>query len=260
MKISVQSMSTSYGGPPVLKNINLNIAKSSLISVIGANGSGKSTLLRTLCRLLKIQSGYIYIDKKNILSYSKKELAKKISFLPQYKFLPEDMTVYELVSYGRFPHSSFLRNTKQDKESIAKAIALTHLEKLQNRKVSTLSGGERQRAWIALCIAQEAEIMLLDEPTTYLDIKCQMDVMELILNLNHELATTILMTLHDINHAAHYSNRVIAIKNGEIFADGSVSSTINEELILKVFGARVKTLICDGIPYFIPTTQQKNNI
>lgn len=257
MKISVQSMSASYGGPPVLKNINLNIAKSSLISVIGANGSGKSTLLRTLCRLLKIQSGYIYLDKKNILSYSKKELAKKISFLPQYKFLPEDMTVYELVSYGRFPHSSFIQNTKKDKDAISEAIALTHLEKLQNRKVSTLSGGERQRAWIALCIAQEAEIMLLDEPTTYLDIKCQMDVMELIMKLNNELGTTILMTLHDINHAAHYSKRVIALKNGEIFADGTVSNTINEELILKVFDAKVKTLIYDCIPYFIPTTQQE---
>ncbi|HPO90370.1 MAG TPA: ABC transporter ATP-binding protein, partial [Victivallales bacterium] len=254
MKIEIETLSVSYDGPIVLNNINLSVKPSEIISIVGPNGSGKSTLLRSIAKLISPISGNIYVDNKNLKNYSRKELSLKIAFLPQYKSIPEDITVLELISYGRYPHqSNFITKSKyEDIEAIDRAIALTKLEKLQSRKISTLSGGEQQRTWIALCIAQETDILLLDEPTTFLDIKCQLDVMELIQQLNYELKTTIIMTLHDLNHATHYSNRIIALKNGEIFADATPENLINKNIIKAVFDIECKIISYNSTPFILP--------
>jgi len=261
MKIEIKSLSVSYDGPIILNNINFSVNQSEIISIVGPNGSGKSTLLRSIAKLILPLSGNIYIDDKNLKNYSRKELALKIAFLPQYKSIPEDITVFDLVSYGRFPHQiNFTSNSKhKDIEAIDRAIYLTKLEKLQSRKISTLSGGEQQRAWIALCIAQETDILLLDEPTTFLDIKCQLDVMELIRKLNQELKTTVIMTLHDLNHATHYSKRIIALKNGKIFADGHPKNLVNEEIIKSVFDLECKIISHNNTPFILPIRNIKKD-
>ncbi len=254
MRIEIDSLSVSYGGPDVLDGISLAVSPSEIVSVIGANGTGKSTLLRAVAKLQKFKRGKIMLDGRDIHSYSRRELALKMSFLPQSRYLPEDMTVHDLVCCGRFPHrfSTPGKLNSKGEDPVELAISLTSLGDLRMRKVSTLSGGERQRAWIALCIAQEPDLMILDEPTTFLDVKCQFDVMDLIAKMNRELGTTVLMALHDLNHVAHYSHRIIALRGGKIFIDGTASEVIREDVLHEVFGIRSRIIYDNGIPYFIP--------
>lgn len=244
--LSANSINVTYNGKIIIKELNLYFEKLEIISIIGPNGSGKSTILKTLGRLLKATKGNVLLDGKDIHRLPAKEVARKMSILPQGPQAPGDITVKDLVSYGRSPYQGFLsEKTDSDRKIIDWAMEETNVKELANREVNTLSGGERQRAWIAMAIAQQPQILLLDEPTTFLDIRHQFEVMELLQRLHERLNIMIIMVLHDLNHALRYSNRVIAIKNGKIFRDGSPSDVITEETLMEVFGIRTRIIKMD---------------
>ena len=206
-----------------------------IVTIIGANGSGKSTLLKALSRNMKPVQGTVYLDGKALLKMDTKEAARLLAVLPQIHSVPDDFTVRDLVSYGRFPHLGPAgRLGHDDFEAVEHAITMTKMEELQNRSVSTLSGGEQQRAWIAMALAQEPKILLLDEPTTFLDISHQFELLELISKLNREIGLTIMMVLHDINQAARYSHRIVALKNGKIFIEGTPDTIIEHQVLADV--------------------------
>lgn len=255
MKILADNLFVGYGKTNVIKGAGLEVKKGEIVTIIGANGSGKSTILKTLARSLKPGQGNVYLDGKSIFSLDTKDLAKKMAILPQIHSVPEDFTVRDLVSYGRFPHLGVTgRLHPEDFEAVDEALCMTKMEPLQHRLVATLSGGERQRAWIALALAQKPEVLLLDEPTTFLDISHQFELLELISRLNREMGLTILMVLHDLNQAARYSNRLIVLKDGKVYRSGTPKEIINSDVLSEVFNIQVKILHDPEYecPYFIP--------
>lgn len=253
MKIKVEKVSAGYGGAPVISEISIAIPHGKIITLIGSNGSGKSTILKTMSRSLKPYSGAVYLDGKEVHSYNSTKLARKLAHLPQAHGAPEDMTVEELVNCGRFPHRKLLGSSrKRDMDVIGHVLSLTKLEHLRERSIHALSGGERQRAWIALCLAQEPEILLLDEPTTFLDVCYQFELLEMIAHMNKTLGLTIVMVLHDLNHAARYSNHIIAVKDRRIYKEGPASEIITTDVLKDVFNIKAKIVHHDGIPHFIP--------
>ncbi len=254
MTISGNNLNISYGENLIIKDLDFNVKKGQVVSIIGPNGSGKSTLIRVLSRYLKLKSGEIILNGKNIYSFPNKEIAKEIAILPQVKNVTDDITVEGLVSYGRYPHIRFgKRIEKKDKEVIQWAIKQTGLEKFKDRYVNTLSGGERQRAWIAMALAQEPKILILDEPTTHLDISYQIEVLELVKELNKSLGLTVIMVLHDLNQAARYSDNIYVLKDGQIYKKGSPRQIINSKLLKDIF--RIEAHIykdeINNCPYFI---------
>ncbi|OGV54398.1 MAG: hypothetical protein A2X49_15860 [Lentisphaerae bacterium GWF2_52_8] len=254
MRLETKSVSAGYGKHIVIPELSISIPKGEIVSLIGANGSGKSTILKALARLLKTSGGTVYLDGEDIHRIDGRRLAKRLSILPQLHHAPEDLSVDDFVSYGRFPHNrAWTGFTAKDREAIGQALELTCLKKLKHRRMATLSGGERQRAWIALNLAQEPQTMLLDEPTTFLDVRHQHETLELIQRMNKTLGLTIVMVLHDINHATRCSHRIIAIKDGEVFREGPPRELISSELLLEVFGIAAQIIEHDGIPYFIPS-------
>lgn len=255
MYFGFQDIYASYGKKEILRGLTLDIPRGKIVTLIGQNGCGKSTLLKTVSKAVIPKSGkVVYLDKK-LSSYPPKQLAQKIAYLSQVHESPPDIDVRTLVSYGRFPHSRFGRGlTAEDGEIIDRALALTGLTHLKDRILATLSGGERQRAWIAMTIAQEPEILILDEPTTYLDISYQVEVLELVQRLNRELGITIVMVLHDINLAARYSDYLAAIRGGNLFTKGTPEDVVTEENLRSIFKieAAVYRDLIHGCPYFIP--------
>lgn len=255
MYFGFQDIYASYGKKEILRGLTLDIPRGKIVTLIGQNGCGKSTLLKTVSKAVIPKSGkVVYLDKK-LSSYPPKQLAQKIAYLSQVHESPPDIDVRTLVSYGRFPHSRFGRGlTAEDGEIIDRALALTGLTHLKDRILATLSGGERQRAWIAMTIAQEPEILILDEPTTYLDISYQVEVLELVQRLNRELGITIVMVLHDINLAARYSDYLAAIRGGILFTKGTPEDVVTEENLRSIFKieAAVYRDLIHGCPYFIP--------
>lgn len=250
--LSANKLTLKYGERTIANQLSLSFLKPEIVSIIGPNGSGKTTLLKSLCRLLTPDSGSVYLNSKDINKMSAKEVSKKISVMAQSAQAPAGITVGELISYGRIPYQQIFSSLNiEDKKIIEEAIEFTELKPLLNRYVNTLSGGERQRAWLAMALAQEPKILLLDEPTTYLDVHHQLELMELVVKLHKLKKITIIMVLHDLNHAARYSQRLIAIKNGEIVADGSVEEVFSKEIIENLYD--VKTIIThpcvDGITY-----------
>ncbi|MEB2281671.1 ABC transporter ATP-binding protein [Lysinibacillus xylanilyticus] len=236
-----------------LDDINLKVKEGEVVSLIGPNGSGKSTLLRVISRLLKPNTGTVYLDERNIHEMKSKEVAKTLSMLPQMNSHQLDLTVRELVEFGRHPHSG--RKTvlsKEDIEIIDWAIEVTGLKHLQNRVLPSMSGGERQRAWIAMTVAQHPKVLLLDEPTTYLDIAHQLEVMELVKDLNHKYNMTVIMVLHDINQAAQNSERLIVLKKGKIHYDGSPHCVLCKEMFQSIFDIDAEIYIQGGKPIFTP--------
>lgn len=225
------------------------------MTIIGPNGSGKSTLIKAISRSIKIDEGNIKLDGANIDSIPTKDIARKLAVLPQVKTISNDITVESLVSYGRFPHLG-LRKTlsKVDKEVVQWAMEKTGVISLRDRNVMTLSGGERQRAWISMALAQKPNILILDEPTTYLDISYQMEVLELIKELNKTLGITVIMVLHDLNQAARYSNNIYVLMNGQVCRYGDPKNIMDSELLRDVF--RIEASIYEDqinkCPYFIP--------
>lgn len=223
--IQTKNLRLQYGERIIADNINVSFDKPEIISIIGPNGSGKSTLLKSFSKLLIPSSGTVYLNGKDLQQIAMNDLAQVISVLPQSAQAPGDMTVRDLVTYGRMPYQKLFSNlTEEDNNAIDSAIESTDMTKLQNNRLDNLSGGERQRAWLAMALAKEPKILLLDEPTTYLDIHHQLNLMELVVHLHKTMNITVIMVLHDLNHAARYSQRLIAVKGGEIVADGSVES------------------------------------
>lgn len=254
MTILGNNLNISYGEKLIVKDANIKVNKGEIVTIIGPNGSGKSTLIKALSRCIKLKSGEIFLNGKDIYNFSNKEIAKEMAVLPQVKNVTDDITVEELVSYGRYPHLGFgKRLGKEDRKIIKWAITKTGLDEFKDRYVVTLSGGEMQRTWIAMALAQEPKILILDEPTTYLDISYQMEVLELVKELNESLGITVIMVLHDLNQAARYSDNIYVLKDGQIVKEGKPKEVINSTLLKDIF--RIEAHIykdeINDCPYFI---------
>ncbi|GIN63449.1 iron-dicitrate ABC transporter ATP-binding protein [Robertmurraya siralis] len=236
VRLRTKDLSIGYGERLIVNGLNVEIPDHQITTIIGSNGCGKSTLLKAITRIIPHQSGTVILDGENIIKGSTKELAKKMAILPQTPESASGLTVGELVSYGRFPYQKgFGRLTKKDYEAIDWALEVTGTKDFKYRPVDSLSGGQRQRVWIAMALAQETEIIFLDEPTTYLDMAHQLEVLELLQKLNVEQGRTIVMVLHDLNQAARFADYMIALKGGEIVKAGGCEEVINREVLKKVF-------------------------
>ncbi|WP_312815920.1 ABC transporter ATP-binding protein [Sedimentibacter sp.] len=259
MDLKVEGLNVSYDEKRILKNVSFNVKSGEIVTIIGPNGSGKSTLIKTISRYLKPRSGDIYLNKVNINRIHTKEIARNLAVLPQVKGVSSDVSIEELVSYGRFPHLKFgKRMSRDDREIIDWALEKTGLLQMKDRYVATLSGGERQRAWIAMTLAQKPKMLLLDEPTTFLDICYQMETLEMVKDLNKMLGITVVMVLHDINQAARYSDKMMIINDGELKEYGEPCQIVSKELLKGIFkiDADIYEDKVNGCPYFIP---KKNN-
>lgn len=230
------SISHFFSDKQVLKQMDLELREGQIYSIIGPNGSGKSTLLHILSRQLKPSQGNVYWKEADLYRLSPKKAAQELALLAQVND-SMDLTVEQLIAYGRTPHKSmFKRIDEQDQILIEEAISLTKLDLLRKRNLSQLSGGERQRAWIALNLAQQPKLLFLDEPTTYLDISHQLEVLEVVAQLKRNQKVTIVMVLHDLNHAAAYSDEVIVVKKGCIYGQGAPEKIMNQKMFKEVFG------------------------
>ncbi len=234
--IKAKNLKLCYDEKIILDNININIEKGKITALIGSNGCGKSTLIKAIARILKPKNGDILMEDRDILKMPSKEVAKLMSMLPQSSNAPEDLTVYDLVKQGRYPYHNLLSFwSKKDENLVLEAIKKVGLINDKDISLNNLSGGQRQRAWIALSLAQDTDIILLDEPTNHLDIKYQLEILNILRNLNEKENRTIVMVIHDINHALKYADNIVAIKNGNILAQGPKDAIINEKLIKDVF-------------------------
>ena len=235
--IRVENLTAAYDRQPVLDEVGVNVSAGEMVGIIGPNGSGKSTLLKVIGRLLSPESGAVYLDGKSLPELSNVQIARRMATLPQAPPTPPELTVRELVGYGRYPHVSWLKRfAAQDRDIIERTISTCNLDDLADRKLSTLSGGERQKAWIAMAMAQRPRVMLLDEPVTFLDISHQLEVMTLVADLNRSEGITVLAVLHDLNLAARYCPRLIAIRDGRIHSDGAANEVIQPDVLRAVFG------------------------
>jgi len=234
--LKVEDVAVAYSNTLIIDGLNVSIPNKKITTIIGPNGCGKSTLLKTISRLLKVKRGTVYLDGHSIHELSTKEVAKRMAILPQTAIAPSGLTVFELVSYGRFPHQKGLISlTQEDYDYIHWAIEVTGLAELEDREVEALSGGQRQRVWIAMALAQGTDILVLDEPTTYLDLAHQLEILLLLKKLNEEEGRTIIMVLHDLNHASRFSHNLIAMKDGKIIEEGSPKKVMTSETLRQVF-------------------------
>jgi len=235
--LSAEHLTLGYRrGVEVVRDLVLEIAQGEIVALVGPNGSGKSTILRALARLLRPQHGAVYLNGRAIHRMSTRKVARQLAILPQNPIAPEDLTVRDLVGRGRFARQAWWRaSSHHDRTVIAWALDVTGLNDLSERRLNTLSGGERQRAWIALALAQEPRILLLDEPTTFLDISHQLDVMALLQSLNAENHLSIVMVLHDLNQAARFSHRLVVLREGEIYATGTPEDVLTDTMLREVF-------------------------
>jgi iron complex transport system ATP-binding protein len=253
--LSVIDLRVGYGDRAVIDGLALEIATGTITALVGPNGSGKSTLLKTLARLLKPSGGAVYLDGKAISSMPTAAIARELAILPQGPSAPAGLTVRELVEQGRFPHVGALRMLRhQDHAAISAALELTGMREFAHRPIDSLSGGERQRAWVALTLAQDTPILLLDEPTTFLDIGHQLEVLDLARRLNRERRMTIVLVLHDLNQAARYANRMIALSRGRVVADGPPADVLTPALLESAFNVRANIIIdpSSGTPVCLP--------
>ncbi|EIV2969361.1 iron-enterobactin transporter ATP-binding protein [Cronobacter sakazakii] len=254
-RLTGEALTLGYGDFRVADGLNVAIPDGKFTAIIGPNGCGKSTLLRTLSRLMKPLGGQVRLDGEAIQHFATKEVARRIGLLAQNASAPGDITVAELVARGRYPHQPlFTRWRDEDERAVQKAMAATGVTALADQSVDTLSGGQRQRAWIAMVLAQETSILLLDEPTTWLDISHQIDLLELLCTLNREQGYTLAAVLHDLNQACRYANHLIALRDGKIIAEGAPSEIVDAALIEAIYGLRCM-IIEDpvaGTPLVVP--------
>lgn len=238
---TIKDLCFSYGKENVLNSIDLTFHKGKITTLIGANGCGKSTLFNLMTKNLKFNNGSIFLENKKISDILLKEFAKKVAIVHQYNRVPVDLTVEKLVSYGRTPYMTFgiSSDAKEDQKQINRAMEITQIRKLKDKSMSELSGGEKQRVWIAMALAQNTNTLFLDEPTTYLDIRYQLQILKLIQTLNREYGMTVIMVLHDINQALYYSDEIIAMKEGTIISKGDPQRIITEDLIYSVYGVNL---------------------
>lgn len=245
----------SYEQRVVCDGLDVQIPRGAITTIIGPNGCGKSTLLRALCRLIEPRAGQVTYDGRALAAYGRRELAQRLGFLPQVSVVPPGISVRELVSRGRFPYQGFLRQWgHEDEAAVARALAETGLANSADRLVEQLSGGQRQRVWIALVLAQDTGVLMLDEPTTYLDIAHQLEVLELCRRLNVEMGKSLVMVLHDLNLAARYSHHLIAMKEGRIVAAGTPTGLLTPQRIEAVFGIHAQVIQdpVTGSPLVVP--------
>ena len=241
--IEIKNLSFNYTpNKTIFSNLNLNIKKGEITTLLGKNGCGKSTLIKLLSKNITNYTGNIFLKNKELKSYSLKELATKLSIVYQNNITPQEITVFDMVSFARLPYQNifFYKQTKEDIEKINFALKETDLIEYKNTKVSELSGGQLQRVYISMCLAQDTEIIILDEPTTFLDIKYQKSIMKLVKRLNQELHLTIIMVLHDINQAITYSDNIVALLDGKIVKTDKAHKLLNEELLNKIYDTEIK--------------------
>lgn len=251
---TLDDLTFSYGAKPVLEHLNGTIRKGKVTTLIGANGCGKSTLLNLMTRNLTPQSGHILLDGTDIRTFKPKDYAKEVAIVHQYNTAPRDLLVEKLIEYGRTPYRSFGLPTdpKKDQEKVEWALDVTNTSLLRETPVDRLSGGQKQRVWIAMALAQDTGVLMLDEPTTYLDIRYQLDILRLVRTLNYVYGLTIVMVLHDINQALYYSDEILAMKDGNLLAAGAPEDVITGDLIEEVFGVPLELREVDGKPFVLP--------
>ncbi len=259
-RLAGEKLTLGYAALRVLENVDVTIPDGKITALIGANGSGKSTLLKALGRIIAPEAGIVYLDGREIAAMPGRAIAQALALLPQSPVSPDGLTVRQLCRFGRHPHKGLLsRPSAHDEEIVDHALAATGLVDLASRPLDRLSGGQRQRAWIAMALAQETPILLLDEPTTYLDIAHQLEVLELLRDLNRNRGRTVVMVVHDLNHAAQYADHIIAVADGGIHAAGSPGALLTPELIKTVFGvdAAVVPHPVDGTPLCLPIASRE---
>ncbi|EHI70775.1 ABC transporter ATP-binding protein [Streptococcus ictaluri] len=257
ISLSLDKVSFSYGGIKVIDQLTLDIIEGQITTILGANGCGKSTLLGLLSKGLMPQEGDIFLKGKTISHMGLKVFAKQVAMVHQNQQPIADMTVYDMVAMGRFPYQRFFQRDKgKDDDAINWALEVTGLANLAYRCLQDLSGGERQRVWIARALAQKAPILILDEPTTYLDVKYQLEILTLIKKINQDCGMTIIMVLHDINHALAVSDTIVGLKEGKVYGQGSVETVIDEAFIETIFGVYLPLVTIDGKPYLMHTLGQ----
>ena len=255
IRLSAEQVRLAYGNLVVVHGLDLDVLDGTITAVIGPNGCGKSTLLRALGRLMRCSGGQVLLDGKRIDRLSTREVAKVLGILPQAPVAPEGLTVADLVARGRHPHQAWYRQWSSDDEAVvAEALQWTGMLELAERSVDELSGGQRQRAWISMALAQGTDLLLLDEPTTFLDLAHQVDVLDLIERLHSEVGRTVVMVLHDLNLAARYAGRLVAMKDGAIAAAGRPDEVLTEQLLTDVFDldAHVIPDPVSGTPLVVP--------
>ena len=251
---TVKDLSFSYGKQKVLDNLALTLHEGKITTLIGANGCGKSTLFHLMTKNLKPDSGEVFLRDKNIADLKFKEFAKEAAIVHQYNTAPMDISVEKLISYGRTPYHTMglSPDAKKDEEKVTWAMEITDTLKHRHKAVSQLSGGQKQRVWIAMALAQDTKILFLDEPTTYLDIRYQLQILKLIRQLNQEYNLTIVMVLHDINQSLYYSDEIIAMKDGKMIAQGLPEDIITPELVKSVFDVELNISTENGKPFILP--------
>ena len=251
---TVKNLSFAYGRQQVLKNLDMELHEGKITTLIGANGCGKSTLFHLMTKNLKPDEGEIYLRETSILDLKLKDFAKEVSIVHQYNTAPVDLSVEKLVGYGRTPYHTMglSPDPKEDEEKIRWALEITHTYKHKDKPVSELSGGQKQRVWIAMALAQGTKVLFLDEPTTYLDIRYQLQILKLIRQLNREFGITIVMVLHDINQSLYYSDEIVAMKDGRMIAHGLPEEIISGELVQEVYDVNLDIRTVDGKPFVIP--------
>lgn len=253
-RLVAEGVTVGYGGRTVIDDLDVAIPPGVITTIIGPNGCGKSTLLRTLTRLLKPAKGSVVLDGEDIGRLRTRDVAKKLGLLPQAPVAPEGLTVADLVARGRHPHQSWLRQwSSDDADVVERALAMTGVSELADRPVDSLSGGQRQRVWISMTLAQGTDLLLLDEPTTYLDLAHAIDVLDLVDDL-HETGCTVVMVLHDLNLAARYSDNLVVMRDGSILEQGHPRDVITPELLHRAFGLRAEVIDtpAGGGPLIVP--------
>ena len=245
--MKVKNVHFSYGKNKILNGVSFQIEEGKVTTIMGANGCGKSTLFSLMTKNLYPAKGNIFLKGKNILNLNLKEFARKVAIVQQYNTASDDITVESLISFGRTPYKKMMHaNSREDEEKIQWAMEVTGLTEYRNREVSRLSGGQRQRVWIAMALAQGTKTLFLDEPTTYLDIRYQIEILKLVKKLNQEYGITIVMVLHDINQAITYSDRIIGLKDGQVLVEGAPEDVITEESIRELYGINLGVTSIDG--------------
>ncbi|WP_127534776.1 ABC transporter ATP-binding protein [Paenibacillus kobensis] len=255
VRLITAQLNIAYDDRLIVQNLNIAIPNGKITALVGSNGSGKSTILKTMARIMSPAAGQVMLDGKSIHKQSTKEVAKQLAILPQNPTAPDGLTVSELVSYGRFPYQKgFGSLTKEDRSVVQWAIEATGMSEFADRPVDQLSGGQRQRAWIAMALAQETDILFLDEPTTFLDMAHQLEVLQLLQKLNDENKRTVVMVVHDLNHASRYAHHMIAINKGTVMGEGTPQEVMTPQIFRDVFNIEAD-IVYDprtGVPLCLP--------
>lgn len=243
-RLETHNLSAGYEKRVILKDVSLVVPAGRITAIVGGNASGKSTFLRTLSRILPVKSGSVLLDGQSVHQMPSRRLAQMMGLLPQSPIAPEGITVADLVGRGRHPHHGlFSRWSAADDRAVSEALTMTSTDMLADRELDTLSGGQRQRVWIAMALAQETDLLLLDEPTTFLDVAHQIEVLDLLIDLNTHHGTTIVMVLHDLNLAARYADHLVALADSGIHAEGAPAEILTEELVQSVFGLTCRIVV-----------------